>query len=460
MRESMMRARGRAASSKLAGFAAASLAIGALVAPTAAGNVQGSFAPTGSMMVGRSGAVAAPLPDGRVLVAGGVDPTVQTGSNVLQSAEIFDPATGTFSPTGSMTVPRVGAAAAPLPDGRVLIAGGDDQIQLAGALSSAEIFDPATGTFAPTGDMTILRNGPAAAPLPDGRVLVAGGSYRGPMFGEYLASAEIFDPRTGTFSPTGSMASPRTGAAAAPLPGGRALVVGGTGRSNPTCAADIFDTATGRFASVGCNVVKVGYPTAAPLPDGRAMVAGGSQLGTLGEAFDPVTGTFAWTDSMRIVRYGAAAAPLPDGRVLVAGSHLPLFGSQEEARAETQSAELFTPGFFYRLAGRRLTASVAVAGTLTAANAAVASAAGGRSRPSLKPARRKGGPGPISFKLTPTGKAKRRLEHTGNLRVRVRLSFVPKRVKGECVTEVSPCYSSSYAIHETVTLWLKAKKRR
>ena len=65
----------------------------------------------------------------------------------------------------------------------------------------------------------------------------------------------------------------------------------------------------------------------------------------------------------------------------------------------------------------------------------------------------------ISLKLTPTGKARRTLERKGKVKVRVRLSFVPKRVTGKCVTRFSPCYSASYAIHETVRLRLKGKKR-
>ena len=97
------------------------MVLGALVAPSAVGHVQGSFARTGDMTVPRTAATAAPLADGRVLVAGGYDPTNFTTTTVLQSAEIYDPRTGTFSPTGSMTVPRAGAASAALPDGRVLV---------------------------------------------------------------------------------------------------------------------------------------------------------------------------------------------------------------------------------------------------------------------------------------------------------------------------------------------------
>jgi hypothetical protein len=102
-----------------------------------------------------------------------------------------------------------------------------------------------------------------------------------------------------------------------------------------------------------------------------------------------------------------------------------------------------------------------VPGTLTVTDAKSRSGASAAAKPrrSLKPARKKGGPRLISLKLTPTGKARRTLERKGKVKVRVRLSFVPKRVTGKCVTRFSPCYSASYAIHETVRLRLKAKKR-
>jgi hypothetical protein len=415
---------------------AAWLAVAALGAQSASA-LPGSFSPTGSMTEPRGGAEdAAPLPDGRVLVAGG---RAGFGASLrsLQSAEIFRPATGTFSPTGNMTVPRGGAAAAPLPDGRVLVAGGLDsgrridftfQFQI---LSSAEIFDPATGSFSPTGSMSVEREVAAAAPLPDGRVLVAGGIYYDGNSFQERQSAEIFDPATGSFSPTGSMTVARGGGAAAPLPNGRVLVVAGGGY------AEIFDPATGSFSPTGSMINPHGGGAAAPLPDGRVLVAGGGYA----EIFDPATGSFAPTGSMT-GPYGGAAAPLPDGRVLVTGGSWP-----------STSAELFTPGLSFTLGGRKLTATVAVAGTLTAADAR-------KRRPSLKPTSASGGPGPITLKLRPTTSAKRRLVRKGKIKVHARLAFAPAPVRGGCVTLVAPCYSRGYAISQSATLTLKAKKRR
>jgi Galactose oxidase, central domain len=455
---------------------AAWLVIAALGAQSASALATGSFSATGSMTEGRAGAVAAPLPDGRVLVAGGTyydgflncpDLYCPQIHITRQSAEIFDPATASFSPTGSMTVPRTGAVAAPLPDGRVLVAGGtndDGGGSVDQTLRSAEIFDPATGSFSPTGAMTEARTGAAAAPLPDGRVLVAGGGhYDGSSF-VAQDSAEIFDPATGSFSSTGwRMTVPRAGAAAAPLPGGRVLVAGG-GPYEPE-GAEIFDPATGSFSSTGSMSIPRRAPVAAPLPDGRVLLAGSGPDDRSAEIFDPATGSFSpfmeflkpdgpWIVALWSTtegRSGAAAAPLPDGRVLLAGGFI--FGVHSSS--QRRSAELFTPALSRKLRGRKLIAAVAVAGTLTAADAKV-----NKRRRALKRTSARGGPGSITLKLRPTAKAKRRLERTGKLRVKARISFAPAPVRGRCVTLTGPCYSRGYAISETATLTLKAKRRR
>ena len=186
------------------------------------------------MTTRREGAVAAPLPDGRVLVAGGS--LYDGGVNPLSSAEVFDPATNTFSSAGigSMSIARAEAAAAPLPDGRILVVGGLNPNHLIPDLSSAEVFDPTTSSFssAGIGPMSTPRSGAVAAPLPDGRVLVAGGIVSSAVtYTCYLSSAEVFDPTTGSFSSSGigSMTRPRSGAVAAPLPEGVLVAGGGYG---------------------------------------------------------------------------------------------------------------------------------------------------------------------------------------------------------------------------------------
>jgi Ca2+-binding RTX toxin-like protein len=311
-------------------------------APQASAARSGFFSPTGPMTVSRTGAVAAPLPDGRVLVAGGsVNPFI----NTLPTAEVFNPATNSFSAAGigSMSVARYGAVAVPLSDGRVLVAGGFNHQD--SYLSSAEVFDPATNSFssAGIGSMSTPRDEAMAAPLPDGRVLVAGG-FNG---GGSLSSAEVFNPSTNSFSSTGigSMFTTRYGAVAALLPDGRVLVAGGFVHdfAFPSEGAQVFDPTTNTFdeSGIGSTLTPRSGAAAAPLPDGALVAGGFNGAGAVSsaEVYDPALDIFirAGIGSMSVSRDGAVAAPLPGGRVLVAG------GSDSSGGGVLTSAEIFAP---------------------------------------------------------------------------------------------------------------------
>ena len=159
---------------------------------------KGAFADVGPMVEWRERNTGTLLGDGRVLFAGGFHVPDLPGANpaYLASAEIYDPATNKFAPTGSMKTPRENAQAVRLTDGRVLIVGGDqgdagDEV----LLSSAEIFDPAAGKFTPTGRMHDARSHFSATLLADGRVLVAGGIGIAAL-GAW-DTAEVYDPATG-----------------------------------------------------------------------------------------------------------------------------------------------------------------------------------------------------------------------------------------------------------------------
>jgi hypothetical protein len=169
------------------------------------------------MKSARENATATVLPDGRVLIAGGWVSGIGFPGIPLASAEMYDPAAGTFSPTGSMNAAREFAVATLLPDSRVLIAGGEGSAPLA----SAELYDPKTGAFAPTGSLAVARDRAAATELPDNHVLIVGGDTGG--------TAELYDPATGKFSSTGSTSAFRTFATATLLRDGRVLVAGGSG---------------------------------------------------------------------------------------------------------------------------------------------------------------------------------------------------------------------------------------
>jgi N-acetylneuraminic acid mutarotase len=274
----------------------------------------GSWAPTGRLGQNRQAHTATLLANGRVLVAGGF---ATGGGKALNSAELFDPATGSWSATGSMSQARDSHTATLLPDGRVLVAGGEGQGSSLGGLASAEIYDPASGTWTQTGSLGQAREQHTATLLPNGKVLVAGGEAPG---GASLASAELYDPATGTWSPTGSMNQARNAYAAAQLTDGKVLAAGGTDGTNALASAEIYDPATGTWSLTGSLQQARDFHTAT-LVNGRVLVAGGTDGNDLffSELFDPASGTWTQTGSLEQAREQHTATLLPDGTVLVAG---------------------------------------------------------------------------------------------------------------------------------------------
>ncbi len=227
-----------------------------------------TFTSTGNLVIERVGNTATLLSDGRVLVAGGVD----RQENALASAEIYDPAAGKFTLTGSMADPRGAHTATALKDGRVLIVGGGSGHYPSQTIyRSAEVFNPATGKFTSAGPTTVGRHKHAAILLRSGRVLVVGGSDNRDWHGEY-ASAEIYDPALGTFTATGAMNTARfkLPAAVALLTNGRVLVAGG----GPF--AELYDETTGTFTKVPGSLGSARFfASATLLPSGKALITGG-----------------------------------------------------------------------------------------------------------------------------------------------------------------------------------------
>jgi hypothetical protein len=236
-----------------------------------------------------------PLSGSRALLAGGFD-----GDAVLSSAEIFDESTQSFAATGSMGTARGRHAAAVLADGRVLITGGlvpDSPAPATIDSKTTEIFDPASGTFTPGPDMSVARFNHSAIALDDGRVLVLGGNH--------LSSAELYDPVSNTFSPAGGMnAVHGLGHQAVKLPDGNVLVLGGDGGTiQPTAVAELFDPATNQFTRIAdMTTTRMLHFAVVNPDDGRVMVGGGQDasgdLLASTEIYDPVTKTFAASTAM------------------------------------------------------------------------------------------------------------------------------------------------------------------
>jgi hypothetical protein len=279
--------------------------------------VAGSFATTGSMLNARVGHAAVLLPDGEVLITGGLGAPVQDcedlggGPSAQSSAELYDPSTHGFKFTQSMAQPRVSHTATLLGTGKVLIVGDSNDT---GVGSTSELYDPESRRFTLTGSMSVARYCHTATLMPNGKVLIAGGGS--PPTG----TAEIYDPTTGAFMLTGSMLTARCGHTATLLQNGLVLITGGgtivNGEASPSASAELYNPITGSFSATGSMVEVRDSHTATLLPNGTVLVAGGDSTA---ELFDPATGSFSPTGAMEVERSGHSATLLKNGAVLVAG---------------------------------------------------------------------------------------------------------------------------------------------
>jgi N-acetylneuraminic acid mutarotase len=230
-----------------------------------------AWLPAASLATARFLHSATLLPNGKVLVAGGC---VEMNAP-LATAELYDPTTDSWSPTGGMITSRQLHTAVMLPDGRVLVAGGTGGSNPAAGLKSAEIYDPAINAWSAAADMAEPRVWHAATRLPDGRVLVTAGSHIIAVYGQQLASTELYDPAANAWSQVGEMAAPRCEFIAVTLLTGKVLAAGGVSFAGLVASAEVYDPATSVWTPAGdMSVARLGS-TAARMGDGSVLVVGG-----------------------------------------------------------------------------------------------------------------------------------------------------------------------------------------
>lgn len=285
------------------------IASSVLPGPVALAQATVNWQRTGSMHMNRFGHTATLLPNGRVLVFGG---TTSAGSppryQQSNSAELYDPVTGTWSYTGELNVARIFASGTLLQNGKVLVAGGRNVVNLSSvtSLNSAELYDPATGQWQVTGSFNLISDFHDAVLLSNGKVLAVGSDY----------SAELYDPATGAWTslnpPSGL--GPQRGPITL-LDNGKVLILGGHYYPS-VIAAELYDPATGASSVAGSLNLICSADTATLLSNGTVLVIGGTGFTLVAEVYDPASGAWRVTGQPATQTSGAATL-LSDGRVLL-----------------------------------------------------------------------------------------------------------------------------------------------
>ncbi|MBA3913157.1 MAG: hypothetical protein H0X25_04745 [Acidobacteriales bacterium] len=289
--------------------------------------VANKWTATPDMKSPRNGLSGTTLPSGKVLLAGGSNGGNGVKLTILTSAELYDPAKNNFTlARGKMAVGRMYHSATLMGNGKVLLAGGINgyyiSIRYITCTNTAEVYDPATQTFSSAGTLSAPRCGHTATLLPDGRVMVAGGTD-GKIL---LNTADIYDPATNTWTAGANMSVARDYFSAAVLSGGKVLVTG------PDTSAEIFDPVSNTWTTAGGTQFTYGANAAATLLNGEVLLVGGP-AGQC-ELYDPTTGLWNSTGTLNTARWQFGISVLRDGRVLI---------TDGETGFQVGSAELYRP---------------------------------------------------------------------------------------------------------------------
>jgi Kelch motif protein len=299
--------------------------IGLLATTATPALAAGTFQKTGSMNVARVSHTATLLANGQVLVAGGDNSTL--GSSPLASAELYNPATGKWTLTGSMTVPRESHQAVLLQNGQVLVAGGTNA---SGTLTSAELYNPATGTWSATGSMSTARSGFSTTVLQNGQVLAWQGT-----------SAELYNPATGTWSATGGPTSSVGGANSALLQNGKVLAIG----LSLNTPSELYDPSTGTWSTTGSTGTTMLNPITPEFSNGEVLATGSFASGTASDSssslYDPSTGQFTLEAGPCSCR-AFTGAMLQTDQVLVVGGAITRQAQPYPITLTVNSAELWS----------------------------------------------------------------------------------------------------------------------
>jgi N-acetylneuraminic acid mutarotase len=274
---------------------------------------------------------------GQVLVVGGTD-----GAGVFSSAEIFTPATGNWAPIASMISARQSHTATLLPNGKVLIAAG---LNATGTVAQAELYDPTSATWSATGNaLTTARYGHSASLLPNGTVLVAAGLVAGGTFSLVSPTAESYNPTTNQWTSITNLATARYAHSATMMANGQLLIVGGANSTSatqlPISSIEIYDPAVDSISYVASRTIPRAGASSTLLPNGKVLLVGGGESSA--ELYDPDLDTWTATGAMTEIRQRHAAVLLLNGNVLVVGGSNGINGNTYPDRAEIYNPALGT----------------------------------------------------------------------------------------------------------------------